>query len=98
VDEGTIRKAVCAELARLLSEERRRQGVSMNALAAQSGLSQSFISMFESQPANPTIDTLLRISRALDIDAGELLTVALANVAVGPRGKAARRRSITPRP
>jgi len=52
----------------------------MNALAAKSGLSQSFISMFESQPANPTIDTLLRISEALGLDAGEILTQALRDV------------------
>lgn len=51
----------------------------MNSLAAKSGLSQSFISMFESQPANPTLDTLLRISEALGLDAGEILRAAIQN-------------------
>lgn len=62
----------------------------MNALAAKSGLSQSFISMFESQPANPTIDTLLRISEALGMDAGEVLKTALGNAGgggVGPQSR-----------
>ncbi|HRI11508.1 MAG TPA: helix-turn-helix transcriptional regulator [Verrucomicrobiota bacterium] len=66
-------------MVRLLAAERQRQGVSMNSLAAKSGLSQSFISMFESQPANPTLDTLLRISEALGLDAGEILRAAIQN-------------------
>ncbi len=52
----------------------------MNALAAKSGLSQSFISMFESQPANPTVDTLLRISEALGLNLGTVVQQALANI------------------
>ena len=81
------RKAVCAELVRLLSQERQRQGVSMNALAAKSGLSQSFISMFESQPANPTVDTLLRISEALGLNLGTVVQQALANVSPDSPGE-----------
>ncbi len=84
------RTLVCSEVVRLLSTERKKQGVSMNALAAKSGLSQSFISMFESQPANPTIDTLLRISEALGMDAGEVLKTALGNAGgggVGPQSR-----------
>ena len=88
--EERIRQAVCAELVRLLSGERKRQGVSMNALAGKAGLSQSFISMFESQPANPTVDTLLRICRVLEVDLGDLLKQAIVNV--GATSKTARPR------
>ncbi len=60
----------------------------MNALAAKSGLSQSFISMFESQPANPTVDTLLRISEALGLNLGTVVQQALANTSTdSPTGK-----------
>ena len=88
--EERIRQAVCAELVRLLSGERKRQGVSMNALAGKAGLSQSFISMFESQPANPTVDTLLRICRVLEVDLGDLLKQAIVNA--GATSKTARPR------
>ena len=88
--EERIRQAVCAELVRLLSGERKRQGVSMNALAGRAGLSQSFISMFESQPANPTVDTLLRICRVLEVNLGDLLSQAIGNV--GPSSKVAQPR------
>ena len=84
------RTVVCLEVVRLLAAERKRQGISMNALAAKSGLSQSFISMFESQPANPTLDTLIRISDALGLDPGDVLKSALNNAAgeePGPTGR-----------
>jgi len=45
-------------------------------LAEKSGLSQSLISTLETNPWNPTIDTLLRIGDALQIDIGELITKA----------------------
>ena len=92
-----MRKAVCAELVRLLSDERKRQKMSMNVLAAKSGLSQSFISMFESLPANPTVDTLLRISAVLGLDAGEVLKQALGNLAASSQAKTPRRRRVKPR-
>ncbi len=59
----------------------------MNILAERSGLSQSFISMLEAhpanpktQPANPTVDTLLRITDVLNIELGDIFTQAAANV------------------
>lgn len=82
--EDRVRKAICAEMIRLLSAERQRQGLSMNVLAERSGLSQSFISMLESQPANPTMDTLLRITQVLNIELGELISRATANAKKTP--------------
>lgn len=97
MDGEAKRKAVCAELVRLLSDERKRQTMSMNVLAAKSGLSQSFISMFESLPANPTTDTLLRISEALGLDAGDVLKQALGNLSAHGEPKAPGRRRTKPR-
>lgn len=77
------------ELARLLSEERVKRRLSMNVLAADAGLSQSFVSSFESahkNPAlgnkawNPTVDTLLRMAAVLGLNAGEILKQAVQNV------------------
>jgi len=76
VSKDAIRKQVCAEIVRLLVEERKRRRVSGNSLAEQAGLSQSLISTLETNPWNPTIDTLLRIADALKVDLGEIITKA----------------------
>lgn len=70
---------VKAEVARLLSKERVRRGISMNRLAEKSGLSQAFVSSFETTPWNPTLDSLLRIARALDVNLGDVLKQAIRN-------------------
>jgi transcriptional regulator with XRE-family HTH domain len=78
-----------AEVARLLSEERRRRRLSMNMLAAKAGLSQSFISSFETAPTNPaldktpwnpTLDSLLRMAVVLEVNLGDVLKRAIRNV------------------
>ena len=76
MSKDAIRKQICAEIVRLLIEERKRRRVSGNALAEQAGLSQSLISTLETNPWNPTIDTLLRIADALKVDLGEIITKA----------------------
>jgi transcriptional regulator with XRE-family HTH domain len=64
----------------LLKQERERAGMSMNALAEKSGLSQSMVSLVERDLRNPTLDTLLRIARALDVDLAKLLAKASRGV------------------
>lgn len=64
------------DLVRLLSEERIRHGLSMNRLAEKSGLSQSMISLLERGMRSPTLETLLRVAIALDVDLSELLKKA----------------------
>jgi transcriptional regulator with XRE-family HTH domain len=80
VPKDVIREQVCAEIVRLLTEERKRLGISGNSLAEKSGLSQSLISTLETNPWNPTLDTLLRIADALNIDLGRIISSAQANV------------------
>ena len=76
------REAISAAVARLLSEARKQRGLSMNQLAAKAGLSQSFISSFETTPWNPTLDSLLRISAVLEVNLGEILQQAIAEAIV----------------
>jgi len=64
------------EVVQLLSAERISAGVSMNRLAQKSGLSQSMISLLERGMRNPTLDTLLRIAIALEVDLSQLLKKA----------------------
>ncbi len=90
--EDFARRHVKAEVARLLSEERRKRRLSMNMLAAKAGLSQSFVSSFETAPTNPaldrtpwnpTLDSLLRMAKVLEVNLGDVLKRAIRNVEKG---------------
>jgi transcriptional regulator with XRE-family HTH domain len=48
----------------------------MNVVAQRSGLSHSIISLIERDLRNPTLDTLLRIADAIEIDLGGIITRA----------------------
>jgi transcriptional regulator with XRE-family HTH domain len=65
--------AVSTNVARLLRQERERQGMSMTRLAADAGLSQQMISYVERGLRNPTLDTLLRMADVLEIDLSEII-------------------------
>jgi len=76
VPKDERREAICSEVVRLLKEERKSKGISMEDLAARAGLSQSMISLLERDLRNPTLDTLLRIADTLDVDLAEVLKKA----------------------
>jgi transcriptional regulator with XRE-family HTH domain len=50
---------------------------SLNDIAAQAGLSHTMVSRVEKRERMPTIDTLLRMAAALEIDLGKFLARAL---------------------
>lgn len=79
-----FRDKISAEVVKLLLAERKRQQISGNALAEKSGLSQSLISSLETNPWNPTLDTLLRIGDALQIDIGQIISKARKKTLKGP--------------
>ena len=76
VSKENVPKIIALEVARLLRAERVRQGLSMTRLAEKSGLSQPMVSYVERGMRNPTLDTLLRIAIALDVDLWMLLKQA----------------------
>jgi transcriptional regulator with XRE-family HTH domain len=76
VSNDRHRDEVCAEVVRLLIQERKRQRLSGNVLAQKTGLSQSLISSLGTNPWNPTLDTLLRIGDVLKVDVGEIISQA----------------------
>jgi transcriptional regulator with XRE-family HTH domain len=71
------RAAICAELARLIGDERKCRGLSKNKVAELTGLNQSTVSRLENYHENPTMDSLLRVADALDINLGEILKRAI---------------------
>jgi len=64
---------VSRQVAQLLIKERLRRGMSMTQVAERSGLSRQMISYIEHGRRNPTLDTLLRIANALNIDLSKLI-------------------------
>ena len=76
VPKDALREAIASNVARLLREEREKRGLSMNVVAQRSGLSHSIVSLIERDLRNPTLDTLLRIAEAIDVDLGEVITRA----------------------
>jgi transcriptional regulator with XRE-family HTH domain len=61
-------QAVCSRVAKILRQEREKRGLSMNVVAGRAGLSQQMVSYVEREMRNPTLETLLRICAALEVD------------------------------
>jgi repressor LexA len=71
--KGDLPKIISSDVVRLLRDERIRSKTPMIRLAEKSGLSVAMISYVERGLRNPTLDTLLRITLALDIDLWRLI-------------------------
>ena len=72
-------QAVCARVAQILRQEREKRRLSMNLVAERAGLSQQMVSYVEREMRNPTLETLLRIAAALEIDLVQVLREAQTN-------------------
>ena len=70
------RRTVLSAVARILREERLRQGLSLSAVAAAAGISYQMVGFVEKEKRNPTLDTLLRIADALEVDFVKLMANA----------------------
>ena len=65
--------AVAARVAREIRAHREARGLSLSAIAARAGLSKTILATIESGTGNPSLETLYRIARALDVTVGTLL-------------------------
>ena len=63
-------------MVRLLREKRIAKGLSMYAVAKRAHLSHSMVSRVEHELRRPTLDTLLRIAEAMEIDLWPLIKKA----------------------
>jgi transcriptional regulator with XRE-family HTH domain len=70
-------QSVCSQVAKILRSEREKRGLSMNAVAERAGLSQQMVSYVEREMRNPTLETLLRIAAALEIDFSRVMRQAI---------------------
>jgi transcriptional regulator with XRE-family HTH domain len=69
-------EAVSAQVAHLLKEEREKRHISLNQLAQKAGLSRQTVAFIEQELRNPTLNTLLRLTRALEVDLEDIITRA----------------------
>lgn len=60
--------AECEKIIQLLKAERERRGLSKYAVAQQSGLSQQAIGYMEKGHRIPSLETVLRIANAMNVD------------------------------
>ncbi len=66
-------KHILARLPARLKKARRAQGLSLEAVEKLSGVSRSMVSQIERGESNPTVATLLNLTRALNVDFAGLL-------------------------
>jgi len=86
VRSDNTREIICSQVSRIFREERCKRGLSMTVTAQRAGLSQQMVSYVERGLRNPTLDTMLRISDALDVDLASVIRRA-SKAAVVPRAK-----------
>ncbi len=68
---------VLKQLALLLRARRERLRLSMNEVAMRSGMSHAMVLRVEKRERKPTVETLLRLARALEVDPAKLLAQAI---------------------
>lgn len=90
--------AASAQPGLALREQRKRARLSLRALAERTDVSASFLSQVERGVAAPSVNTLVRIARALDLPVGALLDERLPARPAGERvvRRSARRRVAVP--
>ncbi len=70
------RAEVCQNVSGILRRKRESLGLSLNAMGKKAGLSYQMIRYVESGERMPTIDTLLRMALALEVNLWEILREA----------------------
>jgi XRE family transcriptional regulator, regulator of sulfur utilization len=73
MEESGALSAVTTRIAREIRAHREARGLSLSATAARAGLSKTILATIESGAGNPSLETLWRIARALDVTVGTLL-------------------------
>lgn len=73
-------EAVRIEVIRLLREERLRRKLSNYAIAQNSGVSESMLSLIERGLRNPTMELMLRIADAIGVDLADVMKQAQTTI------------------
>ena len=71
---------MCAQVIKLLREEREKRGISKYVLSAQCGLAQQTISYMERGLRQPSFETILRIADGMGVNLEDVLSRARGTV------------------
>jgi transcriptional regulator with XRE-family HTH domain len=75
--KDSVVKAFCVSFSKALKTEREKKKLSMNAVAQMAGISQQMVSYIERGMRSPSLETLYRLSHALEIDPAVLIQRAV---------------------
>jgi transcriptional regulator with XRE-family HTH domain len=64
---------ISSEIARLLKEEREKQNISLNLLAQKAGVNRQSVAFIEQGLRNPTLNTLFRLTLALEVEPEDII-------------------------
>jgi transcriptional regulator with XRE-family HTH domain len=73
-------QAVCAEIIRLLREERKQRKLSNYAVSQKSGVSESMLSLVDRGLRNPSMELMLRIADGVGTDLPTLIKKAQGTI------------------
>jgi len=73
-------QAICAEIIRLLREERKQRKVSNYAISQKSGVSESMLSLVDRGLRNPSMELMLKIADGIGADLPAFIKKAQATV------------------
>jgi transcriptional regulator with XRE-family HTH domain len=80
VSPAKISHAECERIIQLLKEAREKRGISKYLIAQESGLSQQAIGYMEKGHRIPSLETVLRVAKAMNVDLAEIVKQAQAEV------------------
>jgi transcriptional regulator with XRE-family HTH domain len=64
---------ISSEVARLLKEEREKRHISLNLLAQKAGVNRQSVAFIEQGLRNPTLNTLFRLTLALEVEPEDII-------------------------
>jgi len=69
-------EAISSQVVRLLKAEREKRGISLNLLAQKAGVSRQTVAFIEQGLRNPTMNTLFRLTSALEVEPEKIIARA----------------------
>ena len=69
-------EAISSQVVRLLKAEREKRGISLNLLAQKAGVSRQTVAFIEQGLRNPTLNTLFRLTSALEVEPEKIIARA----------------------
>jgi transcriptional regulator with XRE-family HTH domain len=78
-------RAICVKAISLLKAERERRKLSKYFVAQESGLSPQMIAYVENGDRNPTLETILRMAEAMNVDFEDIIQRARREVGKSPK-------------